>query len=210
MPTSHRLLIVAMLLAASLLRPGNAPADVAASHPEVIVIANLAEFRDMIFVVYKDGEFAKGVRVDPTTAEYHDGGYLLPPELPRGKLAMLGVARALAEKAKDAPDPAWLKPSTPGVVRVTGTIHTLPVQRHSAVHRYRLDKTDSGLQVSLLNPDVLTPYPAENLSGPEPKWSTSYLWVIVAGGALVLMVVFWSLWRLNRRNPPAGTSAKVE
>src|SRR5207248_5062945 len=72
-------------------------------------------------------------------------GVQLPRDLPVGELALLAVPRELAEKSKEPLDPAWLKPAAPGVVRVEGTIHTYPVEKYSALHRYQVDRTAKGL-----------------------------------------------------------------
>src|SRR5260370_29300440 len=127
MPTSRRPLVFAIAWATGLLIPESCPAVVAPSMPESIVVVNMDDHEDLIFVVYADGQFEKGILLDPRTAERHSGQVRLPRGLPMGQLSLLGVPRTLAEKSKNAPDLAWLKDVVPGVVRVTGVIHHYPV-----------------------------------------------------------------------------------
>lgn len=204
MPTARRPLVFAMALATGLLSPERCPAAVAPSMPESIVVARMDEHDDLIFVVYADGQFDKGVLLDPRTAERHSSQVRLPRGLPMGRLTLLGVPRALAEQSKNAPDPAWLKDAVPGVVRVTGVIHHYPVERSSALHRYHLEKTDAGLELTLLNPDVLTPYPAENLR-PEKPAATDYLWIVFAGVVVVLSAGVLAVWGFNPRKSAGGS-----
>jgi len=205
MPASRSSFVIVTALAAGFISPGPCPADVMMSWPEHISISGMADHGDLIFVVFADGQIEKGLFLDPKTAEQAGQVRLPYAGLPKGDLSLLGVPRALAEKSKNSPDPAWLKEAVPGVVRVSGVIHNNPVQKHSAAHRYQLDKTADGLKVTLLNPDVLTPYPPEDLR-PARDSKTAYLWlglggavaVLIAGGLVVLM--------LRRRRSEDGSS----
>ena len=125
--------------------------------------------------------------------------------LPTGKLSLLGVPRALAEKSKNAPDPVWLADATPGVVRFTGVIHNYPVEKHSALHQYELEKTDGGLRITLLNPDVLTPYSSGNGLSPK-KPLMPYLWLGVAGAVTVLIAGVVVFWIVKRRGSQGSSS----
>src|SRR5690348_673719 len=89
-----------------LLSAGNCPADVAPTMPQNIVISGMGDHGDLIFVLFVDGQFEKGFLLDPKTAG-QSGQVQLPswgPDpkanlLPMGKLSILGVPRALAEKS---------------------------------------------------------------------------------------------------------------
>src|SRR5262249_41091384 len=152
-----------------------------------------------------DGQFEKGFLLDPTTAG-QSGHVRLPGKgLPTGKLSLLGVPRALAEKSKNAPDPAWLTDPAPGVVRVSGIIHHYPVEKSSALHQYEPEKPDDGLKITLLNPDVLTPYPPEDwMLAKKPP--TPYLWLSLAGVVTVLIAGVVVLWILKGRGSQRGSS----
>jgi hypothetical protein len=155
--------------------------------PDNIVIDKMDQHQDLVFVLYANGDIEKGVFLDPKTAG-ESGQVRLPKGLPEGKLSLLGVPRTLADKSKNSPDPAWLRAPPPGVVRVTGVIHHYPVEKHYALHQYELVRADDSLKLTLLNPDVLTPYPPEDwmLAKKAPK-SPGYLWLGL--GALVAVLI---------------------
>lgn len=194
MSTLLRTLVFALGLAAGL-SPSPCPADVAPMLPHDVVISKMDAHGDFVFVIYRNGDIAKGVLLDPK--EGRSGDVQLPSGLPVGALSLLAVPRALAEERDNAPDPDWLHKSPPGVIRVSGVIHHRHVEKHSMRHQYELDKTDDGLKVTLLNPDVLTGY------GPEPwmlekRSSKTYLWIALAGAAVLIAGVV-AVWSLKRR-----------
>lgn len=216
------------LLAAALLIPGWALAAVVALMPERIVVEDMDNHGDLVFVLYLEGQFDRGVLLDPKAAERLSGAVRLPPGppegrldnegmeraraaqakgfpgLPVGRLSLLGVPRGLVGEGRASPDPAWLEGGTPGVVRVAGVIHHYPVEKSRALHQYKLEKVDDGLKVTLLNPDVLTPYPPEDWML-EKKSSTPYLWIGLAAGVAVLIAGVVAFWSLKRRSSRDGT-----
>jgi hypothetical protein len=216
MPTSRHPLALALALAAGIFSSGNAPADVDPSPPRNIAIYNLAAFPDMVFVLTwnkadgpagLDAGRAPGIRLDPSDAERR-AGVQLPRDLPEGEISLLAVPRELAKRSKEPVDPAWLGPTpAKGVILVKGSIHTYPVEKHSALHRYQVDQTDKGLTLTLLNPDVLQPYPPERFGEPDQKTRKDYLSLIAAVGALVLAAAGWLVWRPKRQHSSAGTGA---
>jgi hypothetical protein len=116
--------------------------------------------------------------------------------LPVGDVSILLVPRAVAEKAGKSPNPAWLGDGVPGIVRVAGAIHTNPIEKHSAEHRYELKPTADGLEAVLLNPEVLLPYAAV-APIPQRTPTPAYLWVALAAGAVLLAAaLMWCLTRL--------------
>jgi hypothetical protein len=174
-----------MVVLASLLIPTAGVAEVAIMVPENIVLVNWPGDRDLIFVLFLEGEFEKGVILDPKKPDPW-GQLRLPPKgVPVGELAVLGVPRELAEKSEQLPDPAWLHDPAAGIVRVAGAIHTNPVEKHSALHQYELRVGAAGLEVILLNPDVLQPFAPEiaEAAAPPIPWQ---LWGIAAGSMLFL------------------------
>jgi hypothetical protein len=211
------------LLAAGLLSPGWALAAVVALMPERIVVEDMDNHGDLVFVLYLQGQFDRGVLLDPQASEHLSGAVRLPPGkpegrldnlgieraraaqakgfpgLPEGRLSLLGVPRGLVGEGRASPDPAWLEGGAPGVVRITGVIHHYPVEKSHAVHHYQLSKTDAGLELRLLNPEVLEPYSAERLA-PEEGPAQKYLWVALAGGAAVLITGALAVWALKRRS----------
>ena len=189
-----------------------APAVEAAVAPRspTIVMLNSADFSEMVFVVYriKAGDpWATGIRVDPTTAK------IVPAdtdvELPFWEgLAVLAVPRALAEQTKGAPDPAWLELGAPGVVRVPG-VFSIPSVYRDVVLRYRLDKTDNGATLTLLNPEVLKSaqqYPLPPGDATRDPWeqaASKTSWVLFSAGGLfcgLLVGVLLTVLILKRRN----------
>ena len=197
--------VFAIALATGFLNPQNSPAAVVPSMPEKIVVSKMGDYGDLLFVLFVDGEFEKGFLLDPKTAD-PSGLVRLPRQgLPVGKLSLLGVPRALAEKSKNGADPAWLKDAVPGVVCVSGVIHHYPVEKHSTLHPYELEKTDDGLKITLLNPDVLMPYPPEDwmLDRGSP---ISYLWLGLAGAVAVLIAGVVVVWILSRQSSQSGST----
>jgi hypothetical protein len=126
------------------------------------------------------------------------------PGLPVGRLSLLGVPRGLVGESRASPDPSWLDGRAPGVVRVTGVIHHYPVQKSQALHQYKLEKVEDGLQVTLLNPDVLTPYPPEVIR-PAKESQAAYLWLGLVGAVAVLTAVLVGLWVFVRRRSESGS-----
>jgi hypothetical protein len=205
MPSSSHSFAFAIAFATGLLNPARCSADVAPTMPENIVVSGMGDHADLVFVFFADGNIEKGFLLDPKAAG-DSGGVRLPREgLPEGKLSLLGVPRTLAEKSKNAPDPAWLTAGSPGVVRVKGVIHHYRIEKALATQWYQLDKTDDGLTVTLMNPDVLTSYGAENLH-PESELGTRFLWFGIAGGAVVLLLAGVLVWGIKRRDLSDGSS----
>jgi hypothetical protein len=200
----RRPFVFAVALAIGLLSPRGSPAAVVPALPENIVISKMNQHGDLIFILYANEDIEKGFFLDPKTAG-QSGNVRLPTGLPEGKLSLLGVPRTLAEKSKKSPDPAWLRAPPPGIVRVTGVIHHYPVERSSAVHQYELEKADDGLKLTLLNPEVLTPYPPEEVR-PAKKSETAYLWLGFAGVVTVLIAGVVIVWILRRRGSEGGPS----
>lgn len=192
------------LLAAGLLCPGWALAAVVPRMPEKIVVEDMDNDGDLVFVLYLEGQFDRGVLLDPKTAERLFGAVRLPPGLPEGQLSLLAVPRGLVGEGRAAPDPAWLESHPPGVVRVTGLIHHYPVEKSRVLHRYKLEEGDDGLKVTLLNPDVLKPYPPEDLS-PAKASQPAYLWLALAGAVAVLIAGVAVVWVLTRRSSEGGS-----
>jgi hypothetical protein len=207
------------LLAAALLSPAWALAAVVPLMPEQIVIEDMDNHGDPVFILYLEGQFDRGVLLDPKAAERLSGAVRLPPGppegaldnegmeraraaqakgfpgLPVGRLSLLGVPRGLVGEGRVSPDPAWREGRAPLVVRVTGVIHHYPVEKSRALHQYKLEKADDGLKMTLLNPDVLTPYPPENL-GSTKESQPAYLWLGLAGAVLIgAVLVVWILMR---------------
>lgn len=216
------------LLAAALLIPGWASAAVMPLIPERIVVEDMDKHGDLVFVLYLDGQFDRGFLLDPKVAERLSGAVRLPPArpvgpldnealeraraaqakgfpgLPVGRLALLGVPRELVVEDRASPDPAWLDGRAPGIVRVTGVIHHYAVEKSRAIHQYKLEKADDGLTMTLLNLDLLTPYPPEDWMR-EKTASTPYLWIGLAGGVVVLSAGVVVFWILKRRRSRGGT-----
>lgn len=183
------------LLATGLLCPGWARGAVVPRMPEKIVVEDMDYDGNLVFVFYLEGQFERGVLLDPKTAERLFGAVRLPPGLPEDQLSLLAVPRGLVGEGRAAPDPAWLEGHPPGVIRVTGLIHHYPVEKSRVLHRYKLEMEDDGLKVTLLNPDVLNPYPPQDLSTAEPS-QPPYLWLGLAGAVLIGGVtVVWILMR---------------
>lgn len=210
--TSRRMVVFAIVIAAGLGTAESSSAAVMPRRPESIVISKLTDLPEMVFVIYpiravkqKEGKPDQGMwLIDPATAERENEAVVLPHDLPEGELGLVAVPRALAEKRKGRPDPTWLDSTEPGIVRIAGSIKTWRVEKYSAVHRYRLDKTEEGLKLTLTNPDVLLPYPPERIGEDTPR--TSFQWAewagFIAGGALVLALGAWLFWRFKRGTPP--------
>jgi hypothetical protein len=193
----------ALLVTAAVVGPGRCPAAVAPSMPQNIVVSNMNEHGDLVFILYVEGQFEKGYLLDPQTAE-ESGLVRLPVhDLPQGKLALLAVPRALVEQGH-APDPAWLAEGAAGILGVSGVIHHLPVEKSSMLHQYELGKTEDGLKITLLNPDVLTPYPPEPWML-EDQSPASFKWGGVAGAAAVVLIGICLFLTLKRRGA-AGDS----
>jgi hypothetical protein len=203
MKAFHRSLVFAVVLAIELVGAKHCPADVMPRMPQNIVISKMDEHGDLLFFFVADGQIVKGPPLDPKSAD--QAGYVQVPSkgLPTGKLALLGVPRALAEKNRNEADPAWLTDGPPGVVLVAGVIHHYHVQKAETLHPYQLDKTATGLELTLSNSDVLTPYPAEDLS-PGRNSDTDYTWLGLAGGIVVVLagVLIWSLVRRRTSGGP--------
>src|SRR5207302_8838317 len=123
------------------------------------------------------------------------------------ELALLAVPRQLSEKSNEALDPSWLKPAPPPIVPLFPYTTLFRSERSSALHRYRVDKTEDGLKLTLLNPDVLKPYPPERIGGAAENPRKDCLWAVLAGGALVLTLGAWLVWRSQRVNPQTETGA---
>jgi hypothetical protein len=168
----------------------------------------------MVFVFYSikaNDPWAKGTRVDSTAPVIVPIG--TPVELPFWQeFAVMAVPRALAEKAKGgASDPAWLEPSASGVIRVPGTFQVPSVFR-DIVLRFRLEKEDKGLKLVLLNKEDLKAAQQEPsaMAAEIPKSQPSFLmeplflWGLVVGGGLGLIVGVCLSWRLKRSVVPSA------
>ena len=210
--TLLRPIVFAMAIATAFLSPRSCPAAVVPTMPQKIVISRMRDHGNLVYVLFVDGQFEKGFLLDPKTAD-PSGDVRLPYKgtnpsdslLPVGKLSLLGVPRALANKSKNGPDLAWLTEAPPGVVRVTGVIHHYPVEKSATLHLYELEKTNEGLKIALLTPDVLTPYPPEEWMLAKDS-SKPYLWIALAGAVTVLLTGVVVLWILKRRGSQGGSS----
>jgi hypothetical protein len=192
---TFRLLAVGTVMVTTFLIAPRCIADVAMMPPQNIVITKWPDDRDLIFVLFLEGEFEKGIVLDPKNLD--EANVIRVPQkgLPVGDLSILGVPRVLVDKAEKLPDPAWVREGVPGIIRVAGVIHTNPIEKHSAVHQYELRATAAGLEAILLNPDVLLPYRRENPEPDRPPTS-AYLWGALAGGLILLAAALvWSCMR---------------
>ncbi len=171
-----------------------------------VVLSSSADYPEMVFVVYAIKTYdpwATGIRVDPATAKLFAANTEVDTELewPQSdQFAVLAVPRALAEK-KQTPDPAWLEPSAPGVIRIPEAFD-LEWGTRTVVLRYQLEKTDKGPKLTLLNPDDLKAaqeHPAgPSGSVPDSAQSDLSLAQVAVGGLLLVggmlagyLIAFW-------------------
>ncbi len=192
--------------------------------PPMVALSSSADYPEMTFVVYQLEQYdpwRSDLGVNPTTAKIvpTDTGV----ELPLDKYyAFLAVPAELAAKAKGIPDPAWLAASAPGVVRVPGTFLPPYVFGH-VVLRYRLEKTDKGPKLTLLNPADLKEAQRYPQYGPDQSAEGSGAQQTVndstaqkqpfllgvatgGGGVLVLVVGVWLLLHSRgTRQAPASS-----
>lgn len=176
----------------------------------MISLSGAGDYATMSFVIYriKRGEdpWATGNRVDGTMAIIVPADSAIDVPFYYEGCAVLAVPTTLVDKAKGVPDPAWLEPSAPGVIRVSGRLQTPSVYR-SVTLRYQLEKGDMGPKWTLLNPEELKkaqqqPY---DRADAEPSRSPTS-WPQLARGALlvvagILVGGLVAFCFLNRRNP---------
>lgn len=194
-------LIVCLCLVVIPFRTASTEASVAPRSPTV-VLSSSDDYAEMDFVlcrIKEDNPWATGIRVDPT------GAKIVPVntefEWPLERTAVLAVPRALTAKQK-TPDSAWFESSTKGVIRIPEAFYPPHVYRR-AVLRYRLEKTDKGPKLTLVNPDELKAAQQQyaEVTKAEPGFQVQplFLWGLAAGGVLGLLVGVGLSWRLQRR-----------
>jgi len=142
-------------------------------------------------------------RVDVAKAKFFPSGSGFECPTDGRVFVVLAVPRATAEKAKGKPDPGWLKPTAPGVIRVAQPLKapSRPPTRDVTLN-YRLDKTPAGPTLTLLNPEALKLDPK---SGPTPVSESMpkserprYTWLYFAGAGALLVVLLAVLFLKHR------------
>jgi hypothetical protein len=187
--------------------------------PPKIILLPPDDFPEMVFVVYRlkaDNPWAKGPRVDPASPKIVPAGTVVPlPYVEQYEFAVLAVPSDVAEKAKGKPDPAWLGPSAPRIIHVPESFRVPGVYRDVTL-RYRLENVDKEPRLVLLNREDLRAakqMPSEDTSAevakPQPLFLTQplFLWGLIVGGGLGLVIGACFAWRFKRVNvTPAGNS----